>query len=114
MNVDGQEEEDYQNYIIIESSEGQIVNILFLEDVRSEQVLYQCQFCEDLIELEYILNYFKTYKMEYFFFCEICGVVFFIKEKFKNYIYEKLAIVKSNLEMCDMCQQIFFFSDELL
>lgn len=46
-NVDGQEEEDYQNYIIIESSEGQTVNALSPEDVRGEQVLYQCQFCED-------------------------------------------------------------------
>lgn len=114
-NVDSQEEEeeDYHSYIIIESSEGQTVDALSPEEVRGEQVLYQCQFCEDLIEPEHILNHLKIHKMEHRYPCETCGVVFPSKEKFKNHTHEKSVSAKSNPEMCDMCQQSFTSSDEL-
>lgn len=113
-NVDGQEEEeDYHSYIIIESSEAQTVNALSPVEVRGEQVLYQCQFCDGLIEPEHILNHLKMHKMENLFPCETCGIVFPSKEKFKNHTHEKSATVKSNPEMCDMCQQTFTSSDKL-
>lgn len=111
-NIDSQEE-DYHSYIIIESSEGQSVNALSPVEVQGEQVLYQCQFCEDLIEPEHILNHLKTHKIEHLFPCETCGLVFPSKEKFKNHSHEKSATVKSDPEMCDMCQQSFSSSDEL-
>ncbi|XP_061186965.1 zinc finger protein 40-like [Saccostrea echinata] len=113
LNINDQNEDNYSSYIIIENSdEDNVIHVTSAEGAN-EQVLYQCQFCDGLLEPEHILDHLKTHKMEHLFSCETCGVDFPSREKFENHSHGKSESVRSDSVKCDVCLLTFDSRDEL-